>query len=67
MTVREILAMLHCPEEVALAWNGDRISFDHNKKIEVEAWGDFVVSEIYATKEQGFELTLASSPVKMGA
>lgn len=67
MTVKEMLAMLDSPNEVNISWNGDLVYFNFRNKIEVDVWGDFVVSRICAMKEGVFELVLAAQPIKRGA
>lgn len=64
MTVKEALAMLDSPKEVNISWNGDLIYFNFRNMIEVDVWGDFVVSKVYAMKEGVFELALAAQPIK---
>lgn len=63
MTVKEVLPMLFCPEEVKLACNGSVINFNFESDIEVNVWGNFVVAYIAAMKDGAFELTLAAQPI----
>lgn len=67
MTVKEALAMLETPTEVAVCWDGNLVNFNFRSEIEVEVWGDYVIRKINATGENKFELVLASRPVKKGA
>lgn len=69
MTVKEILPMLHDPNEVNISWNGDLVCFNFRNQIEVDVWGNFVVGEICAMKDSTFELVLAVEvkPVRKGA
>ena len=67
MTVKEILSMLVLPSEVNISWNGDRIDFNFHNSIEVDAWGNYVVGSIYASKEGVYELAIAAQPIKREA
>lgn len=67
MTVKQMLAMLDSPNEVNISWNGDIVRFNFRNKIEVDVWGDFVVSRICSMKEDVFELVLAAQPIKKEA
>lgn len=67
MTVKEMLEMLDSPNEVNISWNGDLVHFNFRNKIEIDVWGDFVVSRICAMKEGVFELALAAQPIKREA
>lgn len=69
MTVKEILPMLHDPNEVNISWNRDLVRFNFHNQIEVDVWGNFVVGEICAMEDSTFELVLAvdAKPIKKGA
>lgn len=64
MTVKEALPLLDGADEVSLSFDGNMVSFNFRSKIEVEAWGNFVISGICAVKAGVFELVLAAQPIK---
>lgn len=66
MTVKEALSILAAPKEVSLSWDGNLVSFNFRNEIEVDVWGDYVISKIYASKEGAFELALSAKPMKKG-
>lgn len=67
MTVKEALPYLYDPEEVLLSFNGELVGFNPNTPIEVEVWGDYIVSKVIASDAAKFELVLAATPIKKGA
>lgn len=67
MTVKEALPYLYDPEEVLLSFNGELVGFNYKTEIEVEVWGDYMVSKIIASANAKFELVLAATPIKKGA
>lgn len=64
MTVKEALKVLGDPETVYLIWDGNQISFNFRCDVEVEAWGDFLISGIFARAEREFEIVLEAHPIR---
>lgn len=71
MTVREACAALRSAECVALAIQGTRYTIMESKEsgwsdVMVEAFGDYIVHEIWGVQENSFEIEVEMKPVKKG-
>lgn len=67
MTVAETVSLLRDASKVELAWNGSVRDLDINDPIALDAFGDYIVSGIYATDEDSFEIVIAVQPVRRSA
>lgn len=67
LTVKEALSYLKDPEEVNLVCCENVLSFNFHNPVEVEVWGDYVVSGILATGERMCEIHIDCHPYKKEA
>lgn len=66
MTVRKICNALKEAKKISLAYDGLAHPFDRTDTLVMQAFGDFVVSEIRGGEKGEYELTLAMRPVREG-
>lgn len=64
MTVRKICKALKDAKKINLAHNGVAHPFDWNDSVMMEAFGDYIVSEIRGGEKGDYELTLAMRPIR---
>lgn len=67
LTVKEALSYLKDPEEVRLICGESALSFNFRNPLEVEAWGDYLVSDILAAGMREYEVSLDVRPRKKEA
>lgn len=67
LTVKEALSYLKDPEEVRLICGESALSFNFRNPLEVEAWGDYFVSNFFAAGLREFEISLDVQPRKKEA
>lgn len=65
MTVKKIVNALQDAKVIRLGYNGTSHEFDPTNSLLMQAFGDYVVSQIYCDNHQ-YELSLAMRPVKEG-
>lgn len=66
MTVRKIANALKDAKKIALAYDGISHPFNRTDSLMMQAFGDYIVSEIRCDTGGDYELTLAMRPVKEG-
>lgn len=67
LTVKEALSYLKDPEEVRLICGESALPFNFRNRVEVEAWGDYLVGDIFAAGMKEFEVSLDVQPHKKEA
>ena len=65
MTVKKIVNALRDAKKIRLGYNGIAHEFDPSNTLLMQAFGDYVVSEINCDNHE-YELELAMRPVKEG-
>ena len=68
MTVKEAVSVLKSAKEIKLSWNGGTIPFWKDDRLQMDAFGNYVVDEIVALNdpEDFYEIIIAMMPVKEG-
>ena len=66
MTVRKLYNALKDAKKIVLAYDGIIHPFDGTSVITMEAFGDYIVSEIRGGEKGVYELTLAMRPIREG-
>lgn len=66
MTVRKIINALKEAKKIYLAYDGISHKFDPTDSLAMQAFGDFVISEIRGGEKGEYELSLAMRPIKEG-
>ena len=65
MTVRKITNALKDAKKIDLAFDGVAHVLDFNSPVMMEAFGDYLVSEIRGGENGSYELSLAMRPIKV--
>lgn len=65
MTVRKITRALKDAKKIHLAFDGVAHVLDFNSPVMMEAFGDYLVSEIRGGENGSYELSLAMRPIKV--
>lgn len=66
MTVKEVVSVLKSAKKIMFCWGGLGVTLDRDDGLQMDAFGDYVVSEIAGGElEPGtYEITIAMVPVK---
>ena len=67
MTVKDVIRVLKYAKDINLACGASLVPFDHKDALMLEAYGDYLVDEIRADKEESFEIGIMMRPVKVVA
>lgn len=67
ITVRDVLALLRSTDEIHLVWGDSAIHFDPRRVLDVDAYGDYVISGICPTDRHSIEIDIAAMPVKISS
>lgn len=67
MTVKDAVSVLKGAKEIRLAFGGSSIEFDKDNALMMDAYGSYVVDEIFVFDNVLFELAIATLPVKAGS
>ena len=67
MTVKDAIRVLKDAKDINLACGASLVPFDHKDALQVEAYGNYVVDEIRADKEESYEIGIMMRPVKVVA
>ena len=65
VTVKDVLGLLRHTDEIHLGWDGYLVEFNPLSVLDVDAYGDYLVSGIRANGENAIEIDLAAQPVKV--
>lgn len=64
-TVRQAVNLLRGAKHIYIAWNGMTTELDVTSELEMDAFGNYVISAITDGYEKGdFELVIAATPTK---
>lgn len=66
MTVKEAVAVLKRAQRIDIAWDGNSFTLETNNRLQMDAYGKYVVDEILAVGDDWYELDIAMRPVKEG-
>ena len=64
MTVREVLGILRNVRELYIGYDGGCTTVNPKDGIIAGAFGDYVVSRVFALAEGAFEINIAVRPIK---
>lgn len=67
ITVKDVLALLRSTDEIYLVWGDSAVRFDPRRVLDVDAYGDYVVSGICPTDQHSIEIDIAAMPVKISS
>lgn len=66
MTIKNAIGVLKRATKIALCYNGNIIQFEKDDPLMVDAYGKYVVDEIYGVDENSYEISIAMQPMKEG-
>ena len=68
MTVKEAISVLKSAKEIRLSWNGTSLPINREDRLQMDAFGNYVVDEISVWPELDsvYEIVIAMTPVKVG-
>lgn len=65
ITVKDAVALIRERDEIFLGWNGLLVPFNQTCALDMDAYGDYLVSGIRANGENAIELDLLAVPTKI--
>ena len=67
MNVREVCSLLKTAKKIVLGYGSSAVPFDKDDMLMMDAYGDYLVSDIEADADGYYEINILVRPVKGGA
>lgn len=64
MTVKQLHDIMPIGEKMFISWNGLARELDRENSMEILAYGDYLISQLFALSENAVEVELMAKPVK---